>query len=84
MGLAFPNLPWYIDEKVKLTQSNAILRYIGRKYNIYGNNDNEASEIDMLIDTAADIQQAVIKIIFNPDFVRTHFYLISSIIWVFL
>merc|ERR1711978_461307 len=30
-GLAFPNLPWYIDDNVKLTQSNAILRHIGRK-----------------------------------------------------
>ena len=84
LGLAFPNLPWYINDNVKLTQSNAILRQIGRKYNLFGKNVEEASEIDMLIDTAADIQQAVIKIIFNPDFVRTHFYLISSIIWVFL
>ena len=84
LGLAFPNLPWYIDDNVKLTQSNAILRHIGRKNNLLGKNADEASEIDMLIDTAADIQQAVIKIIFNPDFVRTHFYLISSIIGVFL
>jgi len=67
--LAFPNLPWYIDEKVKLTQSNAILRYIGRKYNIYGNNDNEASEIDMLIDTALDILEEVVKVVFALDWV---------------
>lgn len=28
----FPNLPYYIDGDVKLTQSQAILRYIARKY----------------------------------------------------
>ena len=73
LGLAFPNLPWYIDDNVKLTQSNAILRYIGRKYNLSGRfYVKEESEIDMLIDTAADIQQLIIKIIFNADFVSTY------------
>ena len=67
--MSFPNLPWYIDEKVKLTQSNAILRYIRRKYNLYGKNDEEASEIDMLIDTALDMLQEVVKVIFAPDWV---------------
>jgi len=68
LGLAFPNLPWYIDDNVKLTQSNAIVRHIGRKYSLYGKNTDEASEIDMLIETAADIFNAIVKIIFNPDF----------------
>ena len=26
LDLAFPNLPWYTDDNVKLTQSNAIVR----------------------------------------------------------
>jgi glutathione S-transferase len=30
LGLAFPNLPYYIDKHVSLTQSNSILRYIAR------------------------------------------------------
>merc|ERR1711935_211768 len=68
LGLAFPNLPWYIDGDVKLTQSNAIVRHIGRKHNLFGKNVEEASEIDMLIDTASDILAAIIKIIFSPDF----------------
>jgi glutathione S-transferase len=68
LGLAFPNLPWFIDGNVKLTQSNAILRHIGRKHNLYGSNVDEASEIDMLIDTATDIQTAITKVVFDPDF----------------
>ena len=32
LGLDFPNLPYYSDGDVKVTQSNAILRFISRKY----------------------------------------------------
>ncbi|XP_030321448.1 uncharacterized protein LOC115599720 isoform X2 [Calypte anna] len=32
LGLDFPNLPYLIDGPTKLTQSNAILRYIARKH----------------------------------------------------
>ncbi|NWW27809.1 GSTM2 transferase, partial [Falcunculus frontatus] len=34
LGLDFPNLPYLIDGPTKLTQSNAILRYIARKHNM--------------------------------------------------
>ncbi|NXW76511.1 GSTM2 transferase, partial [Hirundo rustica] len=34
LGLDFPNLPYLIDGTTKLTQSNAILRYIARKHNM--------------------------------------------------
>nr|XP_047911045.1 glutathione S-transferase 2-like [Anser cygnoides] len=34
LGLDFPNLPYFIDGSTKLTQSNAILRYIARKHNM--------------------------------------------------
>ena len=72
LKLAFPNLPWYRDDNVRLTQSNAIVRHIGRKYNLYGKDKSEASKIDMLIDTAADIQNAIVKIIFSPECVRAY------------
>uniref|UniRef100_A0A8C3EZ05 glutathione transferase n=1 Tax=Chrysemys picta bellii TaxID=8478 RepID=A0A8C3EZ05_CHRPI len=32
LGLDFPNLPYLIDGQTKLTQSNAILRYVARKH----------------------------------------------------
>uniref|UniRef100_A0A4X1UTN1 glutathione transferase n=1 Tax=Sus scrofa TaxID=9823 RepID=A0A4X1UTN1_PIG len=35
LGLDFPNLPYLIDGAHKLTQSNAILRYIARKHNMF-------------------------------------------------
>ena len=70
LGLPFPNLPYYIDGNVKLTQSDAILRHLGRKYKMYGVDDNDASVIDMLIDTSSDLRLGLAKKAYSkPDFV---------------
>ena len=58
--LDFPNLPYYIDGNVKLTQSHAILRHLGRQHGLYGLDDSHASEIDMLLDTIKDIKMGII------------------------
>lgn len=34
LGLPFPNLPYFIDGETKLTQSLAILNYVGEKYGL--------------------------------------------------
>merc|ERR1711892_531587 len=34
LGLDFPNLPYFVDGDIKITQSNAILRHIGRRNGI--------------------------------------------------
>jgi len=59
-GLDFPNLPYFTDGDVKLTQSDAILRHLGRKHGLYGGSEKQAGHIDMLIDTAKDIKMALI------------------------
>merc|ERR1712018_404784 len=58
--LDFPNLPYFTDGDVKLTQSDAILRHLGRKHGLYGGSEKQAGHIDMLIDTAKDIKMALI------------------------
>ena len=40
-GLEFPNLPYYIDGDVKLTQSSAILRHIAREHGLMGKTGKE-------------------------------------------
>lgn len=54
LGLEFPNLPYYIDDDVKLTQSLAILRYLGRKHDLAGRNERETAELDVLEQQARD------------------------------
>ncbi|KAF0312633.1 Glutathione S-transferase Mu 1 [Amphibalanus amphitrite] len=55
-GLPFPNLPYYVDGDQKLTQSSAIVRHLGRKYNMAANNDAEASQLDMLEGVVIDVR----------------------------
>ena len=47
VSLDFPNLPYWIDGNVKLTQSSAILRHLARKNGLYGLTDANADEIGM-------------------------------------
>ncbi|XP_037268675.1 glutathione S-transferase Mu 2-like [Rhipicephalus microplus] len=55
LGLWFPNLPYYIGDDVRLTQSLAILRYLGRKHGLVANNDKEMVELDVLEQQARDL-----------------------------
>ena len=41
LGLDFPNLPYLIDGSHKVTQSNAILRYLVRKNNLWRDRGGE-------------------------------------------
>ncbi|XP_069974510.1 glutathione S-transferase class-mu 26 kDa isozyme 47-like [Penaeus vannamei] len=56
LGLDFPNLPYYIEDDLKLSQSMAILKHVGRKHGLCGTTDAERTNIDMLAHVADDIR----------------------------
>ncbi|NXX45712.1 GSTM2 transferase, partial [Tricholaema leucomelas] len=68
LGLDFPNLPYLIDGPVKLTQSNAILRYIARKHNMCGETEQEKAYVDMLENHFMDFQTRIGDLCYSPDF----------------
>jgi len=68
LGLDFPNLPYYIDGDIKITQSNAILRYIARKHNLLGENEKARVDVDMMLDNAMDFRNGVVRMCYNPDY----------------
>lgn len=69
LGLPFPNLPYYIDGDVKLTQTVAILRYIARKHNLCGTTEEEMQRVDVIAGEAMDFILGFIKFTyFSPDF----------------
>merc|ERR1711973_59499 len=68
LGLDFPNLPYYIDGDIKLTQSNAILRHIARKHDMCGKDDKEKAMVDMMADQGMDLRNGWIGLCYNPDF----------------
>ncbi|KAG1669952.1 Phosphatidylserine decarboxylase proenzyme, mitochondrial [Nymphon striatum] len=68
LGLDFPNLPYYIDGDLKITQSDAILGYLGRKHGLYGKNENEKIRIDTMYGVSFDfIVKEIGPAIMSPD-----------------
>ncbi|KAM6167603.1 glutathione S-transferase Mu 2 [Erethizon dorsatum] len=68
LRLDFPNLPYLIDGTHKLTQSNAILRYVARKHNLCGETEEERIRVDILENQVMDIRMQLIMLCYNPDF----------------
>jgi len=70
LGLDFPNLPYYIDDQIKLTETNAILRHICRRHrqDMLGRDDVEMAKVDMLASVIADKKSSITMICYNPDF----------------
>ncbi|XP_069089190.1 glutathione S-transferase P 1-like [Pleurodeles waltl] len=61
----FGQLPKFQDGDLTMYQSNAILRYLGRKYGLYGKNDKEAAVIDMVNDGLEDFRLKYVRLIFT-------------------
>lgn len=68
LGLKFPNLPYYIDGDVKITQSLAILRYLARKHDLTARSEQETLELDLLEQQARDLAWGLAMTAFNPTF----------------
>jgi len=64
LAMPFPNLPYLIDTSraapVRLSQSNAILRYLARRFDFYGDSETDCVEIDILQDEAYDFRNEII------------------------
>merc|ERR1712117_942559 len=67
-GLDFPNLPYYIDGDVKITQSNAILRYIARKNDMLGKTEEERVRVDIMGEQSMDFRNGMVRLAYNPNF----------------
>jgi len=70
LGLDFPNLPYYIDGDVKLTQSHVILRYLARKHNMAGNNEAEMRRVDLAANQVFDYHMDYVKVVYNPEYAK--------------
>lgn len=68
LGLDFPNLPYYIDGNVKLSQSLVIMRYIARKYNLVAKNDADLLRVETLEAQVRDYHVDFSRIVYNPQF----------------
>ncbi|XP_045149189.1 glutathione S-transferase Mu 5-like [Echinops telfairi] len=67
LDLDFPNLPYLVDGKNKITQSNAILRYIAHKHNMCGNTEEEKIRVDIMENQIMDFRMQLDRISYSPD-----------------
>ncbi|CAG2162166.1 unnamed protein product, partial [Oppiella nova] len=67
LGLDFPSVPYYLDGNVKLTQSIAILRYLGRKYGLVAGDEAGLVRQDLVEQQIQDIKQSFFEIIFKKE-----------------
>ncbi|XP_013920029.1 PREDICTED: glutathione S-transferase 2-like [Thamnophis sirtalis] len=68
LGLDFPNLPYLIDGDRKISQSNAILRYIARKHKMCGETEDETISMDILENHLMDFRVSFAHLCYSPDF----------------
>ncbi|XP_015916706.2 glutathione S-transferase class-mu 26 kDa isozyme 47 [Parasteatoda tepidariorum] len=66
--LDFPNLPYYMDDKVKLTQSTTILRYLAKKFDLEGKSEEERLRVSLAEQQILDFRLAFFMTIASPDF----------------
>lgn len=68
LGLDFPNLPYYIDGDVKLTQSCAIIRHVARKHNLVGKTESDYIRIDLIEQQCVDFRTGLTRLAYGSDF----------------
>ena len=71
----FPNLPYFFDPAtgVVLSQSNTILKYVGRKYGLMGPAD-KAHIVDLVLDQVADFDGQSTGLSYrDPDALKPYF-----------
>lgn len=67
-GLEFPNLPYYIDEDVKITETIAIMRYICVKHqpSLLGKTPEDQGTVEMLAGVLTELfKQATLPCYFG-------------------
>eukprot|EP00092_Neocalanus_flemingeri_P035433 GFUD01038554.1.p1 GENE.GFUD01038554.1~~GFUD01038554.1.p1 ORF type:complete len:232 (+),score=76.80 GFUD01038554.1:82-777(+) len=68
LGFDFPNLPYYQEGDLKLTQSSAILRHLARRSNLLGKTEQEGARADMLADVIGDFRGSLVTLCYNQEF----------------
>ncbi len=74
LGLDFPNLPYLIDGPIKITESNAIIRYICHKFEpkLLGTKLEEWAYVDMLTGVIYDFNKDKADLMYAPEITPAH------------
>ena len=61
LGLQFPNLPYYLDGTMKVTEPMPIMKYIAYKYGpeLLGNSPAKIAQVEMVAGIITDLKGAI-------------------------
>ncbi|CAI5451800.1 unnamed protein product [Caenorhabditis angaria] len=65
--MAFGQVPCLTDGNEEYVQTGAIMRYLGRKYDLYGSNISEAAYIDMVFECVRDLRMKYARYIYYSE-----------------
>ncbi|KAL4858591.1 Glutathione S-transferase P [Chlorella vulgaris] len=63
----FNQCPRLVDDDVDVCQSNAVLRHVGRKYDMYGKGLKEAAAVDEVVDGVEDLKAKYLALIYQDE-----------------
>jgi len=67
LDLDFPNLPYYKDGDIRITQSQAIMFHIGSKHNLTGKNLKEQTDVVMIQNELVDLTKRFVTMSYVAD-----------------
>jgi len=65
-ALLYGSVPAYEDDDIFLVQTGAIVRYLSKKYKLYGSNDIEAALVDQYFEGFNDFFLKMFPVLFSP------------------
>ena len=68
LGFDFPNLPYYQEGELRLTQSQAILRHLARKFELEGRDEAARARADMVTDQLYEVRGKLHGLCFDKEF----------------
>ncbi|GFU01718.1 glutathione S-transferase Mu 1 [Trichonephila clavipes] len=78
LGLDFPDLPYYIEGDLRITQSTTILQYLARKYGMDGKDERQKVRVSMADQKLIDLRSALYNLCnsdhyksLKMDFIKT-------------
>lgn len=67
LGLEFPNLPYYIDGDLKITQSLAVCRHLARKFDLVASKEKDLVLSDMVEQQIIDLRNPFVTLCYSQD-----------------
>lgn len=68
LGLDFPNLPFWIEGDLRITQSTAILLHVAKKARLMGSTPEARAQALMLLGVSADLRDKFVALSYGAGF----------------